>query len=108
SVRHAVDYAFFVDGNRRIPASARANIGDLFDADPRHTNETTEPPSGKETEWDDLETLLQSIRGGAMAPEDSPNPNATYLAAPALSIKKNRENDLLRRQSNGSPNDDEP
>ncbi|KAG1692094.1 hypothetical protein DVH05_025902 [Phytophthora capsici] len=85
SVRHAVDYAFFVDGNRRIPASVRANIGDVFDADPRHTNETTEQPSGEENERDDLETLLQSIGGGAIVPEDSPNPNATYPAAPALS-----------------------
>ncbi|ETN16078.1 hypothetical protein PPTG_06306 [Phytophthora nicotianae INRA-310] len=85
SVRHAVDYAFFVDGNRLIPASTRANIGDVFDAGPRHTNETTEPPSGEETKRDNLETLLQSIGGGAMVPENSQNPNATYLAAPALS-----------------------
>ncbi|KAF4035989.1 hypothetical protein GN244_ATG11986 [Phytophthora infestans] len=90
SVRHAVDYAFFVDGNRRIPASARANIGDVFDADPRHANEMMELPSDEETERDDLETLLQSIEGATEAPETTPTPNATYPAAPVLTTTETR------------------
>ncbi|KAF4128106.1 hypothetical protein GN958_ATG22652 [Phytophthora infestans] len=69
SVRHAVDYAYFVDANCRITASVRNKIGERFDDDPRFGNDQVETP----VDEGDLEALLQSIGGETTPTQATPN-----------------------------------
>ncbi|KAF4046188.1 hypothetical protein GN244_ATG01416 [Phytophthora infestans] len=70
SVRHAVDFAYYIDGDQRVTPSVRGSIGTRFDDDPRHAN-TLSPPVNNADGRDDieLEAILNAIdEDSAVAP----------------------------------------
>lgn len=73
SVRHAIEYAHYIDGDRRIPSSICVRIGSTFDADPTQIIFEAQAPSPKpeqdakneahgSVEDDSLEALLHTIQ----------------------------------------------
>ncbi|KAG7377381.1 hypothetical protein PHYPSEUDO_011751 [Phytophthora pseudosyringae] len=77
SVRHAVDYVLYVNGNHRISASVRDNIGERFDADPRYAIVPPKPPADEgDADHANLEALLSFLGETATTPPP-PEPSPT-------------------------------
>lgn len=50
SCRHVVDFAYFIDGGKRIPPSQQSSIGSRFDDDPSCASAGNEPSTTREVE----------------------------------------------------------
>ncbi|KAG6975136.1 hypothetical protein JG688_00002678, partial [Phytophthora aleatoria] len=62
SVRHAIDFAYYIDGNQRVTPSIRGGIGARFDDDPRYGNvPATGGNDGNVRDDMELEAILNAI-----------------------------------------------
>ncbi|ETL78579.1 hypothetical protein L917_20630 [Phytophthora nicotianae] len=80
SVRHAVDYVYYIDGGSRIPSSQQNNIGTRLDNDPTQAPlPMTRDDVDDSAENDDLDAILQAIQSSNSSRPAAPGPRSIAI-----------------------------
>ncbi|KAG3110428.1 hypothetical protein PI125_g10033 [Phytophthora idaei] len=77
SVRHVIDYAYYIDGGHRITTSIRNRLGARFDDDPEYAQPQVPAPTYTEQDELDLDDILNAIEPDLPTARQSADPNTT-------------------------------